>query len=181
LRYRIYICAVLAVTSAATLPADARPLSREECDTLSAELDVMAKTDVPNAVLRGPEWAIAHMPQAMEQVKRYLLVEEQLRFRCTGKRVPDLEPEVAGTPAKAKPAKADSRASLEAEMSTVLSDANRNQGGDVPDARQVKTRAPAPVAPVNRNVQGTPAAASAAGGRAPGLDSAYRQLFPMGR
>lgn len=177
LRFRFFIRAALAVmATAVATPADARPLNDEDCEALAVELAAIAKSDVTTAILKGPDWTLAHMPQAMEQVKRYLIVEEQLRFRCEGRSVPDLVPETAGAPPKSEQKKATSRARLEAEMSAVLSDGNRHQGGDAPDAAPVRKK---PRAPTPRNARRAPASASPA--RSPGLEAAYRQLFPMGR
>lgn len=176
MRSGLRIVVVLAGATGIAAHADARPLDRKDCDTLSAELAALTANDIPKAIMNGPEWTLAHMPETVDEVRRYLAVEEQLRFRCSGKKPPDLDPAVAdsdgGRPEETKPG---ARASLASDDGGVPAENNRH-GGDTssePSAR------PAPA--VRRKVRRAPASAAARPADTSGLDAAYRQLFPMGR
>lgn len=171
--------ALLAITVAIAAPANALPLNREACDALHAELETLAGLDVPKAIVNGPSWTLTHMPQVMDEVKRYLDIEEQLLFRCSGRKPPDLDPQVAGGPKRKDENKqATGRAMLAAQTSAALADAEKRQGGDLMD---VVPAAPKRAPAVRRDVRRAPASAAAIPSPSPELDAAYRQLFPLGR
>lgn len=87
-------------------PADARPLKKATCKALAAERAELARQGVEKAILKGPEWTQANMaPQTLELVRRYLTVEEMLRFRCSGIKLPELAPEQIAAPPVKQPGK----------------------------------------------------------------------------
>lgn len=74
--------------------AVARPLSKQDCKELSRERADLAKSGIEKAIVKGPGWTNSNMPAGtLEQVRHYLSVEEKLRFRCKGIKLPDLAPE----------------------------------------------------------------------------------------
>jgi hypothetical protein len=103
---------LLAAVLATATPGAARPLDRVSCKALDTERGELAsKHGIEKAVVKGPEWTRAKMPPGtLEYVRRYLRVEEQLRFRCRGKKPPELNPEGASgesaesAPSSPKPA-----------------------------------------------------------------------------
>lgn len=100
---RLTTVAFAGLLSAALMhgPADARPLKKATCDALVAERAKLARQGVEKAILKGPEWTQANMPvQTLELVHRYLDIEDKLRFRCRGIKLPDLVPEQSASLAK---------------------------------------------------------------------------------
>lgn len=75
-------------------PSFARPLNKKVCAALSKERTELAKIGIEKAIVKGPGWTNKNMPAGtLEKVRHYLSVEEKLRFRCSGIKVPDLAPE----------------------------------------------------------------------------------------
>ena len=95
---------ITAFAAAATLSlapgASAKPLDYELCQELKAEQRTLRNTGIERKMQRGPEWAKANLPgEEMGQIRRYLTVEELIRFRCGIKR----RPKAAKTRTAAKP------------------------------------------------------------------------------
>lgn len=67
----------------AALPVGATPLDKESCDKLKAEKQSLTTLGVEKDMAKGPEWAKSNMkPAQLDLVKRYITVEEQIKFRC---------------------------------------------------------------------------------------------------
>ncbi len=97
---------IAAVAATAPLPAAAKPLKGAACKKLDQERVALLRDGVDKAIVNGPEWTRANMPpETLDSVERYLLLEEQLRFRCGRRKLPALAPQNAKT--KPEPAKAD--------------------------------------------------------------------------
>lgn len=81
---------VLAALIASQGAASAKPLSSEECEELISEWKGLVS--VENMVRQDPQAAVKAglNAQKLERIKRYLFVEEQLRFRCPGVKLPDV-------------------------------------------------------------------------------------------
>ena len=99
--------ALLAVCGAmlCTAGAFAVPLDREACQTLEAERKALLTGEVRAALERGPDWVKDHLHTAdkIEEVRKYLLVEEQLEFRCRTDGVVMPEPEQVPLPDRKPP------------------------------------------------------------------------------
>jgi len=76
--------------------AYAEPLEREQCDALKVQIKTLLTPTVGAALQHGPDWVKDHLhdQDMIEQVRRYLSVEEQIAFRCRtdGVRIPKPEP-----------------------------------------------------------------------------------------
>ena len=61
----------------------AEPLAKEECDKLQAEQTALTAAGVREQLGRGAEWGKANLsPAQLKSVERYIVLEEQLSFRC---------------------------------------------------------------------------------------------------
>ena len=70
------------------IPANAEPLEKWDCKSLTDEQLRMEKTGVKDKILRGAQWAQDNLdPSALDQIKQYLVISEQLKFRCPTKKV----------------------------------------------------------------------------------------------
>ena len=79
---RLIFAAVLALSSA---PAWAMSLeeSVRECRAFEAEKASLEKTGLAADMEKGPAWASANLPASrLQQIERFIHVEEQLKFRC---------------------------------------------------------------------------------------------------
>jgi hypothetical protein len=122
-------------------PALAAKLDAEACRKVKGEHEALMAAGVRGDMGRGPEWAKANLPpERLERIKRWLTLEEDLRFKCNEARPTSLKPgsEDPEDGEAAKPAAAPA---------------------PVPAARK-KAAQPAPAAPP------APAAAPAASGAA---------------
>lgn len=82
-RHIIPAFAVLAgcLSGASSLSAD--PLDKPACDRLQAEKQTLVVLGVDKEFGRGPEWAKANLAQSeLNLLKRYIDLDEQLKFRC---------------------------------------------------------------------------------------------------
>ncbi|GAB4230917.1 MAG: hypothetical protein Kow0032_12960 [Methyloligellaceae bacterium] len=87
-----YVALALAACVVFGETTHARPLKKEACTALMQERSELAKAEVVDALIRGPEWTKAHLPASvLPRVQRYLEIEEQLHFRCRGVKVPIIE------------------------------------------------------------------------------------------
>lgn len=61
----------------------AEPLDKDACGKLQVEKQAMLVLGVDKEFAKGPEWARNNLGQPeLNLIKRYLTVEEQLKFRC---------------------------------------------------------------------------------------------------
>ncbi len=68
---------------AAPFGASADPLDKDACGKLQSEKQALVVLGVDKEFAKGPEWAKANLAQAeLNLLKRYLTIEEQLKFRC---------------------------------------------------------------------------------------------------
>ena len=82
-RYRTAGAALLFGMLAAPLGLAAEPLDKDACGKLQAERASLVVLGVDKEFAKGADWARANLPQAeLDQLKRYLTIDEQLKFRC---------------------------------------------------------------------------------------------------
>jgi hypothetical protein len=61
----------------------AEPLDKEACATLEIDRKKLMTPKMQSALEQGPDWVKNHLNEAdIEKVREFLLVEEQLKFRC---------------------------------------------------------------------------------------------------
>jgi hypothetical protein len=91
--------ALLAITVSAVVLSTGSSCARaamqdaETCRRFKAEQDGFNASGLREIMAKGPEWAKTNLTkERLEQVRRFLKVEEDLRFRCPlGKARPELE------------------------------------------------------------------------------------------
>jgi hypothetical protein len=67
------------------LSAAAEPLDKQSCASLQVERKKLLTRDMQAALDRGPDWVKNHLnDQELEQVRRFLGIEESIEFRCRG-------------------------------------------------------------------------------------------------
>jgi hypothetical protein len=82
-RHRTAGVALLFGMLAAPLGLAAEPLDKDACGKLQAEKASLIVLGVDKEFSKGADWAKANLPQAeLDQLKRYLTIDEQLKFRC---------------------------------------------------------------------------------------------------
>ena len=92
------IAAALAMGLAALLSsaAWAEMLEPDQCKVLEAEKQTLLTASVKSALTGGPDWVKEHLhnEEEIEQVRKYLQVEEKVAFRCRtdGVRIPKPQP-----------------------------------------------------------------------------------------
>lgn len=103
---------LVATAMAATLASGdvhAAPLDAQGCAKLKDERAVLEQAGVRGTMAKGPEWAKTNLPpDKLEQVRRLIDVDAQLTFRCHGKPLVQLPPEIEADPA-AGPAADDAK------------------------------------------------------------------------
>jgi cell division protein FtsN len=73
----------LAALLLSPLAALADPLSKEACDAHRSEQETLAAAGVKADMDKGAVWAKANLPRdRLNQIRRYIEIEEQLLFRC---------------------------------------------------------------------------------------------------
>ena len=81
---RVTVVAMLALPLGAPLSL-AEPLDKESCAKLSVESKELLTKDMRAALEHGPDWVKRNLnPEAIEKVRHFLSVEEQIQFRCRG-------------------------------------------------------------------------------------------------
>ena len=86
--------------------ATAEPLDKESCANLQIERKQLLTRDMQAALEQGPDWVKDHLNEAaIERVRHFLSVEEQIQFRCRGGGV-------AKVPAKSTDAAPDNAATV---------------------------------------------------------------------
>jgi len=75
--------ALLTACVAASSAAFAAPLDKGACEQLQAEKATLVGLRIDQVFARGPDWAKANLvPSDLDLVKRYIDLDEQLKFRC---------------------------------------------------------------------------------------------------
>jgi hypothetical protein len=65
--------------------AIAEPLDKEACANLQIERKKLLTRDMQAALDQGPDWVKDHLTdEAIDRVRHFLSVEEQIQFRCRG-------------------------------------------------------------------------------------------------
>jgi hypothetical protein len=65
--------------------ASAEPLDKESCANLQIERRKLLTRDMQAALDQGPDWVKNHLnDEAIDRVRHFLSVEEQIQFRCRG-------------------------------------------------------------------------------------------------
>ena len=78
--------------------------SSKGCAKLKDEQAALEQAGVRGSMAKGPEWAKGNLsPDKLEQVRRLIEVDEQLTFRCHGKPLVQLPPEIEADPAAIPP------------------------------------------------------------------------------
>jgi hypothetical protein len=94
---------VLAGLISALLPlagavAVAEPLDKESCANLQVERSKLLTRDMQAALDQGPDWVKNHLnDEAIDRVRHFLSVEEQIQFRCRGGGVAKVPAKSTGT------------------------------------------------------------------------------------
>lgn len=79
---------------AALTQARAAPLDAETCNKLMVEHEALETAGVEQSLAKGPEWAKANLsPDKIEQVRRFIELEELIQFRCRAKSRVTLPPD----------------------------------------------------------------------------------------
>ena len=104
---------VFAVALLAGAVASAEPLDKESCANLQIERKKLLTRDMQAALDQGPDWVKDHLnDEAIDRVRHFLSVEEQIQFRCRGGGVAKL-------PAKSTDAAAEKAATASENGATV--------------------------------------------------------------
>lgn len=79
-----FVCLLCgAALAGSALGLQAKPLDKEACKGLEAEKKTLVASGIVKQMAKGALWAKENMSSAqLEQVKRYITVDEQLQFRC---------------------------------------------------------------------------------------------------
>lgn len=76
---------VFAAALLAGAVASAEPLDKESCANLQIERKKLLTRDMQAALDQGPDWVKDHLnDEAIDRVRHFLSVEEQIQFRCRG-------------------------------------------------------------------------------------------------
>lgn len=92
-RRRFAMAAAAGAIMLSAAAAHAAMLDPETCRKLKTEHDSMNASGLREMLAKGPDWAKSNLTkERMDQLKRFLTVEEDVRFRCPlGKARPELE------------------------------------------------------------------------------------------
>jgi hypothetical protein len=139
----LFACgALLTAFALRPVPANAAPLEKAECEKLKAEKKSLVVLGVEKNMAKGPEWVKANLEASqLDLIKRYLTVDEQLKFRCH----PALQPKkrnataarIAARKAAAAKARAAEAKAAKGEKSVVKpahTNAGRRHGRLMPGA-----------------------------------------------
>jgi hypothetical protein len=88
----IKLLALLAASVVLAAPGvQAAALDADSCAKLKTQQEQMEKAGLKDIVARGPEWAKANLPpEKINDIKRWIEVDEQLLFRCPGRHLVNL-------------------------------------------------------------------------------------------
>lgn len=82
-RPHVFLCAVAVLWTAGAGGASAARLDKEACDALRTEEAGLEAAGIKGDMQQGPEWAKTNLaPERLQQVARWIEIEEQLSFRC---------------------------------------------------------------------------------------------------
>jgi hypothetical protein len=82
----LLLLAVVLAASVALSQARAAPLDAETCNKLMIEQGALESAGVEQNMAKGPAWAMANLtPEKIEQVRRFIELEELILFRCRSK------------------------------------------------------------------------------------------------
>ena len=85
LRPQVLAGLISAVLPLAGAVAVAEPLDKESCANLQVERSKLLTRDMQAALDQGPDWVKNHLnDEAIDRVRHFLSVEEQIQFRCRG-------------------------------------------------------------------------------------------------
>jgi hypothetical protein len=85
LRLQALAVLISVVAPFACAVAMAEPLDKESCANLQVERKKLFNRDMQAALDQGPDWVKGHLnDEAIEKVRRFLSVDEQIQFRCRG-------------------------------------------------------------------------------------------------
>jgi len=157
---------VLAVLIAGAAPligpgALAEPLDRESCAGLQSERKQLFNADMQAALDQGPDWVKKHLTdEAIERVRRFLDVEQQIQFRCRGGGVDK---------AVAKPtnAKATNAKATDAKPTDAKATDAKATDGTAADAASVPLPDRKPTPPSKADANGNPSQALADSDKTP--------------
>jgi hypothetical protein len=89
---RLLLC--FAALAVALAQARASPLDAETCAKLTSEHAQLEAAGVESNMEKGPDWAKTSLSrEQIQQIRRYIELEEQLLFRCRDKSLVKLAPE----------------------------------------------------------------------------------------
>lgn len=146
---------------AASTPVRAGMLDVESCRRHKSEYDTLGGSGIREMMAKGPDWAKANLTkERMEQVRRYLALEEDVRFRCPlGKARPELEAaeseagattplnaDEAAPAAKAPPAAKPARKSKQSTAQAAAKSTAEKSTAEKPAAEQGSAATLAPAA-----------------------------------
>jgi hypothetical protein len=78
----VFVALVLSL-GALVRVGSAEPLAQEECEKLQAEQAALTTAGARDQLGRGAEWGKANLsPAQLKSIERFILLEEQLSFRC---------------------------------------------------------------------------------------------------
>jgi hypothetical protein len=90
----LVLLVALLVGGAALSQARATPLDADACNKAMIEHGVLEEAGVEQNMAKGPEWAKANLsPERIEQVRRFIELEEVIQFRCRSKSRVTLPPD----------------------------------------------------------------------------------------
>jgi hypothetical protein len=85
LRPQVLAGLISAVLPLAGAVAVAEPLDKDSCANLQVERSKLLTHDMQAALDQGPDWVKNHLnDEAIDRVRHFLSVEEQIQFRCRG-------------------------------------------------------------------------------------------------
>lgn len=171
----------------------AEPLAKEACETLKTEQDTLVTGGIKDELAKGPDWAKSNLkPARLQEIARYIELEEHLNFRCGQAKakliIPEEPPPDPATAAKGEAAavtpkaKGKSKAKPKpkaAEAPGAETPATTTQQSEAPEsparpAAAAKSRSPAAPKPKVDDAYRPPAPAN------PDTDPFAKQLAPKG-
>ena len=98
LRPQVLAVLIFASTPFVFVMARAEPLDKVACTNLQNERKQLLTRDMQAALDQGPDWVKKHLSdEAIERVRHFLSVDEQIQFRCRGGGVTKVPPKSADT------------------------------------------------------------------------------------
>lgn len=74
---------VLGTAIAGANSGQAEPFDKDVCAKLATERQSLANMGVEQNMAKGPQWASTNLPPSgLDLIKRYITVDEQIKFRC---------------------------------------------------------------------------------------------------